>query len=300
MIPFSDHSALTQALGFVDRSWTTPQRLTLAARDYAAASGPARLPVFCLHGLTRNARDFENVAPAIAAQGRRVLAFDVRGRGRSAYSPRSEEYAVPVYAADVIGWAKALGVARAVFVGTSMGGLITMALAGLAPDLVAAAVLNDIGPEIDPVGLARISAYVGQRPKAVDWREAAAVAAGINGASFPNYGPDDWAAFGRRVFRETDGGLVLDYDPRIAEPMAAGAGRSVPPMWDLFDTLARDRPLLVVRGALSDLLASSTLRAMADRATDMQSVEVADVGHAPSLSEPEAVSAIATFLAGVP
>ncbi len=287
-------------MDFVERSWTTPDGFALSGRDYAGAAGPARLPVVCLHGLTRNARDFEDVAPALAATGRRVLAFDVRGRGRSAWDPHSANYALPVYVADMIGWARALGIARAVFVGTSMGGLITLLLAAAAPELVAAAVLNDIGPEIAPEGLARIAAYTGEPVSVGDWREAAAYAARINGAAFPAYGSSDWEVFARRLFRQgQDGRPVLDYDPAIAAPMKTPQPQPGPDLWPLFDHLAKDRQLLLVRGALSDLLATTTRDQMQARAPHMRQAEVPGVGHAPMLSEPEAAGAIQAFLRDV-
>src|SRR5579864_4508779 len=144
---------------FVERRWTTPDGLQLSGRDYAGAAAEARLPVICLHGLTRNARDFEDLAPRIAARGRRVLALDVRGRGQSAWDPQPMRYVPATYAGDVLALLDALGIARAVFIGTSMGGLITMVVGALRPSAVAAAVINDVGPELTPEGLARITGF---------------------------------------------------------------------------------------------------------------------------------------------
>jgi pimeloyl-ACP methyl ester carboxylesterase len=301
---------------FAERTFATPEGLVLAGRDYPAPDGPARLPVVCLHGLTRNARDFEAAAPLIAATGRRVLALDVRGRGRSAWARDPMTYAVPVYVGDMIGWAKALGIGRALFVGTSMGGLITLGLAVAAPGLVAGAVLNDIGPEIDPRGLARIASYTGQTAPIDTWADAAAYAKRINEAAFPHYGEADWAAFARRLFREQDGRPVLDYDPDISVPIKAAADKAAADkaaaengsardavaapaadLWAMFDALAKDRPLLLVRGALSDLTTAETQAKMQARAPHMQAAEVAGVGHAPMLDEPEAVAALSAFLA---
>jgi pimeloyl-ACP methyl ester carboxylesterase len=228
--------------GFVERSWASPDGLLLSGRDYPGAAGPARLPVVCLHGLTRNARDFEYAAPRIAAQGRRVLAFDVRGRGRSDRDSDPQRYSVPTYVADMIGWARALGVGRAVFVGTSMGGLISMALASVAPDLVAAVVLNDIGPQMAPEGLARIAGYAAGAEPVETWADAAAYARKINATAFPHYGDDEWSAFARRLFNEREGRPVLDYDPAIAIPFKSSGTQSAPDLWPLFDRLAAERP----------------------------------------------------------
>ena len=284
---------------WVERTWRTDDGLQLCARDYPGAGGAARLPVICLHGLTRNARDFEAVAPAIAAGGRRVLACDVRGRGRSNRDPQPERYAVPTYAGDVLALARAAGIARCVMVGTSMGGLIAMALALAAPGLIASAVLNDIGPRLAPEGLARIGRYTGEPVAAETWAEAAAYARRTNAAAFPDYAESDWQAFARRLFREEGGRPVLDYDPAIALPIRAAQGRPAPEVWPMFDALAHDRPLLAVRGALSDLLEADTLAQMQARAPDLRAATVEGVGHAPMLTEPAAAAALAAFLAEV-
>src|SRR4051812_4364600 len=186
------------------RHWTSAEGLTLHARDYAAADGAARLPVICLHGLTRNARDFDTLAPWIAARQRRVLAVDVRGRGLSDRDPAGG-YWLPTYADDVRRLAAALGLGRAIFVGTSMGGLITMELAALAPDLVGGAIVNDVGPVLAAEGLARIGTYVGNAPAFGGWDEAAAYLRDLNGAALPHYDAADWQRMAERMFREADG-----------------------------------------------------------------------------------------------
>ncbi|MBE7218975.1 MAG: alpha/beta hydrolase [Caulobacteraceae bacterium] len=296
MIPSPEADA---ARGWVERAWRSADGLVLSARDYPGAAGLARLPVICLHGLTRNARDFEEVAPRLAASGRRVLALDVRGRGRSARDPQPMNYVVPTYATDVAALAAQAGIARAVFVGTSMGGLITMALATAAPMLVAAAVLNDIGPEIGATGLARIGRYAGGDAPVADWPAAAAYARAINAAAFPHYGDAEWDAFARRLFNDAQGRPVLDYDPAIAEPMRAAQGQPTPDLWPLFDTLAKHRPLLLVRGETSDILEAQVAERMVERADRLRLVTLPGVGHAPMLTEPEAMDALLTFLAEV-
>lgn len=283
---------------FTDRRWISDE-LSLYARDYAGAEGPARLPVIAIHGLTRNSADFGTIAPLIAATGRRVLALDVRGRGRSDRAADPMTYQPPVYARDVLALMDQAGIGRAVFLGTSMGGLITMALTAAAPDRVAAAILNDIGPEVAPEGLARIAAYTGQKVEIRNWDDAADYARRTNGAALPHYGPDDWMTFARRVFREgPDGVPVLDYDPDIAAPMrAAGKDALVPDLWPAFRNLAEGRPLMLVRGATSDLLSPDIAGRMREAAPHMTFVEVPGVGHAPMLDEPAARDAILAFLA---
>ena len=284
--------------------WTSTDGLSLSARDYAGVRGPARLPVICIHGLTRNSRDFEDVAPAIAATGRRVLSLDVRGRGRSAYDPNPTNYNPAVYAGDVIALMHEAGLARAVFLGTSMGGLITTTLATLRPDLVAGAILNDIGPEIATEGLTRIGSYVGTGGPAASWTEAAERTAAINGSAHPQLTAADWERFARRGWREAaPGQVVLDYDPAIAQAFATaptGAPQASPDLWPLFMALALNRPLLLVRGGASDLLAQSTADRMQTLAPHMRRVDIPGIGHAPTLDEPAARQAVLDFLADAP
>lgn len=288
-------------MSFTERQWTSSDSLTLFARDHAPGPGPARLPVIAIHGLTRNSADFEVIAPLIAQSGRRVLAIDVRGRGRSDRAPDPMTYTPEVYARDVIALMEQTGIERAVFMGTSMGGLITMALTAIRPKAIAAAILNDIGPEVSPEGLARIAAYSGQPVEINDWADAAAYARRINAVAFPDHTDADWEAFARRTFREgTMGAPVLDYDPDIAVPIrAAGAKALVPALWPFFRRLARKRPTLLIRGATSDLLSAEIAAKMRKAAPTMDYAEVPGIGHAPMLHEPEARGAIFEFLAGV-
>lgn len=287
---------------FADRFWTSADGLKLHARDYAAAPGPARAPVICIHGLTRNARDFEDLAPRLAARGRRVLAVDVRGRGASAWDPQPSRYVPAVYAGDMLTLMDALAIAKAVIIGTSMGGLIAMAVGAMRPGAVAAAVLNDVGPELAPEGLARIMRYTGAELRPIDdWADAAAYARRINETAFPHYGPADWAAFARRLFAEKGGKPMLDYDPDIAkalrppEPAPGQTPAPAPDLWPLFKGLAQ-HPLLTVRGEISDLLSPDIVGRMRAAAPGMAYAEVPGVGHAPMLDEPEALAAIDRLL----
>ena len=297
---------------FTDLFWTSHEGLPLHARDYAPAGETGKLPVICIHGLTRNARDFEDLALRIAATGRRVLAVDVRGRGLSARDPNPMNYHPGTYAADVVSLLQAAGIERAVFVGTSMGGLITMVLTSIQPEAIAAVVLNDVGPELSPVGLARIAGYTGMASRFDTWDEAVAYARKINEAAFPAYGPEDWDAFARRLFDEQDGAYVLAYDPDIAAPIKAaaeaaaksqaegGAALAPPDMYPLFRALAKDRPLLLVRGGISDLIDPAIAERMQAAAPSMAYAEVPGVGHAPMLTEPEAWAAIENLLDAAP
>ena len=284
--------------GPVDLTWKGEGGLPLYARDYAGSGGPARCPVVCIHGLTRNSGDFEDVAPWIAARGRRVIAVDVRGRGRSARDPQPERYHPRVYAADMLKLLDEAGIARAVFVGTSMGGIITMAIAAKRLDAIAAAVLNDVGPIIGMQGLERIKNYVGKAPEVRSWDEAAAYIKSINGVAFPDNTPEEWLRWARRTFRASeDGRIALDYDPKIA---AAIQGTKLKPTSliakFLYRRLARNRPTLLVRGGVSDIVGPAEADYMRRTAPTLRYAEVPGVGHAPMLTEPAARTALASFL----
>ncbi|WP_184715200.1 alpha/beta hydrolase [Caulobacter sp.] len=299
-------------MSFTDFFWTSYEGLPLHARDYAPVGESQKLPVICIHGLTRNARDFEDLAPKIAATGRRVLAVDVRGRGLSAHDPNPMNYHPGTYAADIVALLDAAGIEKAVFVGTSMGGLITMVLTSIRPEAIAAVVLNDVGPELSPVGLARIAGYTGMASRFETWDEAVAYARRINEAAFPAYGAQDWDAFARRLFNEQDGAFALAYDPDIAAPIKAaaeaaaktqaegGAALAPPDMYPLFRALAKERPLLLVRGGISDLIDPAIAERMHAAAPSMIYAEVANVGHAPMLTEPQAWAAIENLLETAP
>ena len=276
--------------GFVERRWTSRDGLWLYARDYAGEGGEARLPVICLHGLTRNSKDFEDVAPRIAATGRRVIVPDTRGRGRSAYDPRPERYDPKVYARDVIGLLDQLGVARAVFLGTSMGGIITMMIAALRRRAIAAAILNDVGPEVDKAGVDRILSYAGKFRPIVSWEDAVDHVRLTSGAAFPNNSDADWKLFAERTFREEGGLPIFDYDPAIIVPMSKGPPKTRSALGMLlFRRLARSRPTLLIRGEISDLLSERIAARMKRNAPSLEVAVVPGVGHAPVLTEPAAV-----------
>ncbi|PZU09787.1 alpha/beta fold hydrolase [Sphingomonas sp.] len=279
--------------GYVDRFWQSSDGLRLHARDYAAAPGPARLPVFCLHGLTRNARDFGMLAPHLAGLGRRVLAIDVRGRGLSDWA-RPETYQLPFYAEDVARLAEALGIGAAIFIGTSMGGLITMELAGRSPALIRSAIINDVGPRLSDRGLARIAGYVGKSAPVATWGEAADHLRALNADALPHYGPEDWRLMAERMYREIGGRLLADYDPAIALPFTSKPLVTDPQQ--RWADLAGARPILLLRGDRSDLLDPDAAEEMVAGRPDATLASVANVGHAPMLDEPDALDAIGCFL----
>ncbi len=270
-------------------------RLELAARDYPAAD-PAAPVVLMMHGLTRNSADFEPLAAHLAGRYRLIVP-DQRGRGLSEWDPDPAQYRPDVYAQDMLALLDGLGIERAGWIGTSMGGLMAMVMNALRPGMTQGVVFNDVGPVLDPAGIARIQGYVGPSGPMADWTEAAARCRAVNAPAFPDFGSADWLAFAKRTCREQDdGSVVFAYDPAISESIAGDDPQTVPPdlwpLWDLLDAV----PVLVVRGELSDLLSRETEREMAQRHSGpYASAEVPRVGHAPILDEPVALAAIEAF-----
>lgn len=285
---------------FCERRWTSPDGLSLFARDYAGSDGDAPLPVICLHGLTRNSKDFEDIAPRIAEWGRRVIVPDVRGRGRSAHDANPARYNPKTYARDVLHMMDRLGIPRAAFIGTSMGGLITMIVAAIRSKAVAAAILNDVGPAIAPEGVARILGYAGKGAPVESWDDAAAYVRRTSGIAFPGFSDEDWHRLAKRTFRDHEGKPELDYDPAIATPLRKPQKFVELMAWLLFRRLARRRPTLLIRGELSDIINADIAARMRKAGPGMHEVIVRGVGHAPTLDEPAAVDAIEQFLRTVP
>jgi len=272
-------------------AFDAPDGLRLSARVWAGPR-PDAPAVLCLHGLTRNSRDFEPLAEVLA-QRWRVVAPDQRGRGRSAYDPEPTNYNAGIQVLDTFALLDRLGVGRCVIVGTSLGALMGVAMANLQPERIAGLVLNDAGPDVDPRGLARIAGYVGKGGPVLTWPQAAAALEAIHGVALPTYGEADWLRMARATYVEDADGLRPDYDANLGRAfgVASGAG---PDMWPAFEVCGRT-PTLLIRGALSDIMARETAEAMVGR-FGVEFAEIADRGHAPDLSEPDATAAIQRFL----
>ncbi len=286
---------------FRELRWRSSDGLNLVASDYGNKDS-GKLPVICIPGLTRNARDFEELAPWVASTGRRVIAVDLRGRGRSDRDPNPSRYAPPTYAADIITLLDSIEVPRALFVGIPLGGIVTMTLASKNLDRIGGAVLNDVGPVIAKEGLARISGYAGKTPEVRSWNDALNYTKQTGGVAFPKWTDADWAVFVRRIFKEgADGVPVLECDRGVFRPMHPIMVWLLTPMvWGLFKKLATGRPTLLVRGKISDVLDVKTATRMRKEAPGMAFVEVDDVGHAPTLSEAQAKESLARFFAEAP
>ncbi|MCK9543086.1 MAG: alpha/beta hydrolase [Novosphingobium sp.] len=281
---------------FTDGYWTSADGLKLHYRDYPGrADRPA---IVCLPGLTRNARDFESLAERLSGEWR-VVCPEMRGRGDSAYAKDPATYTPARYVEDLGLLFSQPGFGRIVPVGTSLGGLLTMVLGVTLGNRIAGAALNDIGPVIEEAGLARIREYVGQGRSFPTWMHAARALEESQGIAFPEYGIADWLRMAKRVMTlSSKGRIVFDYDMKIAEPFARPDGAAPPDLWPMLDAF-RGKPVLLLRGELSDVLSVETFDAMAARLPGAEAVTVARTGHAPTLDEPEAVAGIDRLLARI-
>ncbi|MDE2051464.1 MAG: alpha/beta hydrolase [Gammaproteobacteria bacterium] len=280
-----------------EQRFTSAEGLELYCRIYErqAPRGITPLTVLCLPGLTRNSRDFEALAPHLAARYR-VVCADLRGRGFSARDPQWQNYHPGTYIADLQRLLQALDLKRVAIVGTSLGGLLGMMLGAATPERVAGLVLNDIGPEVDPRGIERIKSYTGMLPPVRTWDDAVAQLRAVYGDAWRGLSDETWSVLVRRSYREDAAGVpALDCDPRIGDALRAAP--AVPGgLWPLFARL-HSLPMLVVHGALSDILSVSTLERMQREKPDLERVTVGNRGHVPLLDEPEALAAIDRFLA---
>ncbi len=278
----------------------TADGVSMYCRDYGPME-TAHTPVLCLHGLTRNSADFHDLARHLARAvpaPRRVLAPDLRGRGRSDYDPHWRRYRPLTYRDDILTLLDRFGLPRVVAIGTSLGGLIAMLLAETRPDVLAGVVLNDVGPEIAPEGLARILTYVGELPPVPDWAAAAAQDRSVFEHAMPDFDDDDWLAHARLGYtRDANGSVRLAADPNIGRALREVGGTLDDP-WALFKGLA-PLPTLTLRGELSDILSQDILDRMVTAHPAMRTATIAGRGHVPLLNEVDSLAAIDDFLAQI-
>jgi pimeloyl-ACP methyl ester carboxylesterase len=278
--------------------YSAPDGLTLFERDYGNPLS-AWLPVLCLPGLSRSSRDFHELAVFLSThrhRPRRVVAFDYRGRGRSAWDASADGYNPITEMNDVFAGMGALGISRAVVIGTSRGGIIGMLMGLARPASVAALVLNDIGPEIEAHGLARIKTYIGRTPQPDSWSDAAKLMRHLHGGRFTAWGDADWEEFARLTYRDESGMPVGDYDPKLAETFdGVELDRPVPSLWDEFRAL-RSIPILVIRGENSDLLSAQTVERMGREHPSVDTATVPGEGHPPMLRSGQLMARISAFI----
>ncbi|BAT60741.1 acyl-CoA esterase [Variibacter gotjawalensis] len=268
--------------------------LKLHAVEYGVDNGG--LPVVCLPGLARTVGDFAGIARALAADGRRVVVIEYRGRGLSGYDSNLANYNPLIEIRDALTVFDTLSVSRAVFVGTSRGGILTMLMAPTEGSRIAGVVLNDIGPELMIEGLVRIKGYVGKLPQPKSIDDGAAILKELFEVQFPNYTAADWLGSAELTWREENGTLKLSYDPNLSVTVKDVEPDQTPPtMWDQFDAL-KSKPLMLVRGALTDLISSATAKKMAERHPGMELIEIADEGHPVRLDRPEVAERIKAFV----
>jgi pimeloyl-ACP methyl ester carboxylesterase len=271
--------------------------LRLHVREYGARTATT-VPVVCLPGLTRTTADFAALAPTLAygKPERHVVAIDSRGRGRSEYDTNPANYSLAVELADVVSVLTAIELGHAVFIGSSRGGLLSMLLAVAHPNALAGVILHDIGPVIEPKGLARIRSYIGKLPQPGTFAEGAEILRRLFDAQFPKLTEDQWLTAAHHTWKTDDGKLALTYDERLARTLAEfDVERPLPPMWNEFDALARV-PVLVIRGANSDILSPATVNMMSVHHPCLEAIEVPDQGHVPLLEGVELLQRIAAFV----
>mgnify|MGYP006269029843 FL=1 len=285
------------------RFHTSADGLTLHLRDYKPAH-TTRLPVICLPGLARTAEDFDLVARALAndrnGAARRVIAIDYRGRGLSDRDPDPKKYDLAVESADIQMMLAKEQIEKAIFLGTSRGGIHTMLLAAFRPELIAGAILNDIGPVLEPAGLIRIKGYVGKLPSPQNWDEAVALFKHVSGAQFTGLSEADWHAYARLTLEEKNGQLVARYDAALARALDAyDPSQPMPDLWAQYEALA-GVPVMAIRGENSDLLSPEVFQAMLARHPRATGLTVPGQGHAPLLLDEPTIARIGAFLAAIP
>lgn len=283
-----------------DIYYASSDDLRLHARYYPAGTGERKRPVVCLPGLTRNGRDFHDLAVFLAndpVRPRDVYTVDYRGRGQSDWDKDWQNYSPLVELADTLDLMAIAGLHHAAIVGTSRGGLIAMTMAVVRPAAIGVVVLNDIGPVIETRGLARLMTYVGKIPTPESWADAASLVREMQERAFPSIPDSQWMEIARALFNEAYGKPAQSYDPTLARALAGiDLSRPVDDLWEQFTALY-PFPLLVLRGANSDLLTKETVAEMRARHPNLHTLTVPGEGHAPMLKDADSITAVARFLA---
>ena len=290
---------------YTDFWYTSHDGLRLYARDYSAAlyKNKQAKTILCMHGLTRNSADFEDICSKLAVDYR-LIVVDQRGRGLSDYDPDYTNYNPLVYVQDMFLLLVELELSSVILLGTSMGGIMAMIMSAMKPEVVQAVILNDVGPEIAKPGLDRLKKYVGKSQPVSNWEEAAKQTASINSIAFPEANDQFWLNFAKRIFNEDDKGCpVLAHDPNIAIPLMSsgeddGETSAAPDLWPVYEQIL-ELPIMLIRGELSDIIDAECVQKMQQKKPDIDLLEISNVGHAPLLNEPDVESRIVKFLNSV-
>jgi len=295
----------TTMTDYNDFWYTSHDGLRLYARDYSEATVKNKnaKTILCMHGLTRNSADFEDICNKLAGSYR-LIVVDQRGRGLSDYDPDPNNYNPLVYVQDMLLLLKTLELSSVTLLGTSMGGIMAMMMAAMKPELVHAIIINDVGPEIAEKGLDRLKKYVGKSTPVSNWKEAAERTAVINGIAFPEANDQDWLKFAKRLYHEDDKGCpVISYDSNIAVLLTntdenTGENSAAPDLWPVYEQIL-DKPMLLIRGELSDIIDAECVQKMQQKKPDIEILEIPNVGHAPLLSETGVAPRIVEFISSV-
>lgn len=279
---------------YTDEFFTNPDGLKQHYRDYNTA-GPEAPVVLGMPGLTRNARDFADIAAHLSDRCR-VICVEQRGRGQSEWDPQPSRYLPVTYIADMMALLKHIGAKEVIALGTSLGGLMTIMIQAMYPGTLKAAIINDIGPEVDPKGIARIKSYVGKGTPPDTWDDAVAAVKNANANVYPNFTAEDWRWYTGNLYEDVQGKPVVMYDPAISQNFEGEESQSAPDLWPVFRAM-HSIPTVVLRGEISDILSADTLERMAREHPDLTPVTVPGLGHVPLMREPECLEAIDTLIA---
>lgn len=281
-------------MSYSENYYTSSDGLELYYREYGGSNDS--LPIICLSGLTRNSGDFHDLALRYS-KTRKVYALDYRGRGNSQYDSNYKNYEPQTYLRDVYQFLVALEIEKAIFVGTSLGGLLSMGLAGIAPQFVAAILLNDIGPEVNQSGGERIAGYVGNDIRFASIEDAAAAQKSQFSGAYPDLDDDGWIKTARVafVYDPDSDSYRPNYDLNLGKALQEQFANDQPiDLWALFEGL-KEIPTLAVRGALSDVLSKESFEKMQDMHPKMQALTLENRGHVPLLNEPAALKIMDPF-----
>lgn len=278
--------------------YTSHDGLRLYARDYSQAltNNKNAKTILCMHGLTRNSADFDDICNELSDRYR-LIVVDQRGRGLSDYDPNPTNYNPLVYVQDMFLLLEKLKLTSVILLGTSMGGIMAMIMAAMKPEMVQVIIINDVGPEISKQGLDRLKRYVGKSTPVNNWEEAAKQTESINSIAFPEANEQDWLKFAKRIYTEDDKGCpVIAHDPNIAVPLIDSGDNSVAPnLWPVYEQII-DKPILLIRGEISDIIDTECVLKMQQIKPDIEILEIPNVGHAPLLNEAKVESCIVKFI----